>query len=42
MQKLKKRKIRVNPRLSFSDDFENGSEGEDGDNSKNNLCKSNF
>ncbi|KAF1002121.1 hypothetical protein AG4045_016361 [Apium graveolens] len=32
MQKLKKRKIRANPRLSFSDDLENGCEEEDGDN----------
>lgn len=36
MQKLKKRKIRANPRLSFSDDLENGEE-EDGDNSKCNI-----
>ena len=40
MQKLKKRKIRVNPRLSFSDDLENGCEEEDGDNSKCNYILS--
>ncbi|KAM7470904.1 hypothetical protein LguiA_009087 [Lonicera macranthoides] len=37
LQKLKKRKIRVNPRLSFCDDIENGSEEEDGENSRHSL-----
>ncbi|PWA67691.1 XAP5 protein [Artemisia annua] len=31
LQKLKKRKIKANPRLSFSEDFENGEEEEDGE-----------
>lgn len=32
LQKRKKRKIKGNSRLSFADDFENGSEDEDGEN----------
>lgn len=32
LQKQKKRKIKANPKLSFSEDFENGSEEEDGEN----------
>lgn len=34
LQKLKKRKVKADPRLSFSDDFDNGNEEEDEDNSK--------
>ncbi|PWA43173.1 protein XAP5 CIRCADIAN TIMEKEEPER [Artemisia annua] len=40
LQKLKKRKIKANPRLSFSEDFENGEE-EDGDDIAN-YCKCSF
>lgn len=35
LQKRKKRKIKGNSRLSFADDFENGSEEEDGEYSNN-------
>ena len=34
LQKRKKRKVKGNSRLSFADDIENGSEEEDGKNSK--------
>lgn len=34
LQKRKKRKIKGNPRLSFADDVENGSEEEDAEDSK--------
>lgn len=34
MQKLKKRKIKADPRLSFADDFENDNDEEDEENSK--------
>lgn len=34
LQKRKKRKIKGNSRLSFADDIDNGSEEEDGENSK--------
>lgn len=34
MQKLKKRKIKADPRLSFADDFENDNEEEDEEISK--------
>lgn len=34
LQKLKKRKVKVDPRLSFCDDFENGNEDEDSETSK--------
>ena len=34
LQKLKKRKVKVDPRLSFCDDIENSNEEEDVENSK--------
>lgn len=34
LQKRKKRKMKGNSKLSFADDFENGSDEEDGENSK--------
>lgn len=34
LQKLKKRKIKADPRLSFCDDLDNGNEDEDEENSK--------
>lgn len=34
MQKRKKRKTKGSSKLSFADDFENGSDEEDGENSK--------
>lgn len=37
LQKLKKRKIKADPRLSFADEFENDNEEEDEENGKHLL-----